>query len=490
MAIKLSWAIALVVLADWLFFRHRTGWTVGLFAAALAAAVAIVGVSWTRKATSLVALLIATFFSLILADSPKALTWALYWVALAVAVLAPLVDGDDAVWNWLVRIAVLTVAGPVTLVRDASNAYRQSRSGWASIVGRLAALILPIVGGGIFLLLFATANPVIGQFLAQIQWPQVDLARFFFWIACLSVVWAALRPFSLAFAGRPPPAGQAKQIFGVTPTSIGLSLVVFNALFAVQNGLDVAFLWSGAPLPHGVTLAQYAHRGAYTLIATALLAGAFVLVTLGPNSVAVRRPWMRALVVLWVAQNVLLVASSALRLWDYVEAYCLTRLRLAALIWMALVAIGLTLICWRMLRGRSANWLVGANMAAAGIALTICSVVDLGSVAAEWNVGHSREAGGAGVDLDVCYLERLGDSSLVPLSELSTRRHSAAFDDRIAATADLLAAKLAVRQQDWRAWTWRGARRLRQARLLLAHQVGKPTASLQESACSSGLADD
>ncbi len=483
MASKLAWATALVVLADCLFYRHQAGSTVGLYAASLIAAVAIVGAPSTRV-TSLGALVVASLFALALVDAPSPLGWALYWVALAVAVLAPLVEPDEGAWRWLVRISVFSVAGPATLFRDAAGFFRSSPSGWAAVSGRLAILILPLVGGGVFLVLFATANPVIGQTLGRIQWPQLDLARLFFWVVCLCVVWTALRPFCLTLAARLQPASEVKPIYGVTPLSIGLSLIVFNGLFAIQNGLDIAFLWSGAALPHGVTLAQYAHRGAYTLIATAILAGVFVLVTLSPNSGAARRPWLRALVVLWVAQNLLLVASSALRLWDYVEAYSLTRLRLAALIWMALVAVGLTLICWRMLRGRSANWLVATNVAAAGVALTICGVVDLGSVAAEWNVNHAREVGGTGVDLDVCYLESLGDSALVPLSELSTRGHSTEFDERIAITADLLMADLAARQQDWRGWTWRGDRRLRRARVLLAHQVGKPASPLRKSACA------
>ena len=44
-----------------------------------------------------------------------------------------------------------------------------------------------------------------------------------------------------------------------------ISLALFNAVFAV-NILDIAFLWSGEPLPAGVSLADHAHRGAYPLI--------------------------------------------------------------------------------------------------------------------------------------------------------------------------------------------------------------------------------
>jgi hypothetical protein len=60
---------------------------------------------------------------------------------------------------------------------------------------------------------------------------------------------------------------------GVTVGAVRLSLIAFNALFALQNGMDLAWLWGLMPLPAGITLADYAHRGAYPLIVTALLAG-------------------------------------------------------------------------------------------------------------------------------------------------------------------------------------------------------------------------
>src|SRR5690606_5734362 len=97
-----------------------------------------------------------------------------------------------------------------------------------------------------------------------------------------------------------------------------LALATFNIIFAVQNGLDIAFLWSGAPLPGKITLADYAHRGAYALIATALIAGGLTLWMLRPGSATAAHPWARTLLVLWVAQNLMLVASSMLRTIDYV----------------------------------------------------------------------------------------------------------------------------------------------------------------------------
>ena len=52
------------------------------------------------------------------------------------------------------------------------------------------------------------------------------------------------------------------------------SLILFNLLFAVQTVLDIVYLWGNVALPADISYASYAHRGAYPLILTALIAAA------------------------------------------------------------------------------------------------------------------------------------------------------------------------------------------------------------------------
>jgi hypothetical protein len=165
-------------------------------------------------------------------------------------------------------------------------------------------------------------------------------------------------------------------------------------------------------------------------------------------------------VVLWVGQNLFLVASSILRTVDYVQAYSLTRLRIAALVWMGLVGMGLVLICWRMLRGKSEAWLINANAGAALLVLLASCVVDLGAVAAAWNVRHAQDVGGQGPELDVCYLKELGPSALVSLVEAERRSTSPELIDRVAWVREWALIDLRTRQAEWRGWTPRDALRL------------------------------
>ena len=339
-------------------------------------------------------------------------------------------------------------------------------------------LALPVVMTMIFGALFVSANPLIARSLAAVRLPPLgDLAFCFF---AFAIIWPSLRPDRWAtriVAFTPTP----EMTFpGVSRASVRISLGLFNVLFAIENALDIGFLWGGAPLPAGVTLADYAHRGAYPLILTALLAGAFVLATTKPGSATAADPTIRRLVVLWVAQNLILVASSILRTCDYIAVYMLTSWRIAALVWMGLVALGLVLICWRMLSGRSTRWLVNANASAAALVLATFSIVDFDTAAAEWNVAHAREVGGDGGALDLCQLNVMGAPALLPLIELEKRELPLVFRDRVTSVRQQILEDvewrggLVTSQADWRNWTWRNARRLAEARRRLGPHPAMP----------------
>ena len=96
-------------------------------------------------------------------------------------------------------------------------------------------------------------------------------------------------------------------------------------------------------------------------------------------------------------------------------------LRISALLWMGLVAAGLVLVLWRMLAGKSAAWLINANLASAGLLLSAVCFVDLSAAAAQWNVRHAREVGGSGAALDLCYLAGLQSSALGAAAQLDAR---------------------------------------------------------------------
>jgi hypothetical protein len=217
------------------------------------------------------------------------------------------------------------------------------------------------------------------------------------------------------------------------------ALVLFNGLFAFQTLTDAAYLWGGVRLPEGLSYAAYAHRGAYPLLATALLAGAFALLTqrFWPG-----RPILRGLLALWVVQNVALVASSALRLELYVEVYGLTRLRFAAFVWMGLVAAGLALMLVQMRRGKPMIWFLVRAFGLAGVVLYGLCFFNLDGYVARHNLAHTGPA------LDNSYLCTLSEGAAPALAA-----HLAAGQKVHCARSSRVHTP-----QDWREWGYRNAR--------------------------------
>jgi len=463
-AMKAAGALLLVIIAQWLFYGQEPGGTLGVFTLAWCAVLPVAAPALRRGAPA-ASLAVAAVLALLLVDDPSPLGWALSWTMIASAALLPRRRFDDA-FTWLARLATLALIGVVSPARDLAMLSRRSGRVGAAPGALVRLMALPLVGGAMFLALFASANPVLGQALGGIAPPSLGdvILHLFFWAAVLVVVWPTFRPRALSLVGGVIPRGASLDLPVAT---LAASLAAFNAVFALQNALDLVFLWSAAPLPPGVTLAEYAHQGAYTLIATALIAGAFVLIALAPGSRASHSRVVRRLLLLWIAQNVLLVASSALRLVDYIDAYSLTVLRIAALAWMALVAVGLILVCWRLLAGRSAAWLVNANALTAAATLLAADAVDLGAIAARWNVDRARRA----EQLDLCYLGSLGSSALLPLIDLERRAAGPVLRDRARYLRRDIQATLIDAQTDWHQWTWRGARRLAAAQALIGRDV-------------------
>jgi len=471
--IKLLLAAALVVLADQLFYggARSYGW-LGLFGAAVALSAGLALPSVRQDKRALAALSAALAMAGAMAWDASPLPFLLFWVAMGLAILLPGTARFDDGWRWAQRLfahGFKALFGPLIDLFKLTRVHRRNPQVARGLRRALPALVLPLAGSAVILGLFASANPVIERFFASLSLTLPDeqlFGRLIFWGFVTVVVWGVLRPrrtrpMFATFDG----SGDA-TLPGVTPASVLISLVLFNLLFAVQNGMDLAWLWGVAPLPQGTTLANYAHRGAYPLVATALLAALFVLVTLRPGSQTADNPVVRRLVMLWIGQNLVLVASAMLRLYDYIDAYSLTRLRIAALAWMGLVALGLGLILWRLIKEKSGAWLINANCAALAVLLGGYAFVDTGALAAQWNFRHAREVDGTGAGIDLCYMAELGTSALLPLIELE--QHP--LDHALAGRVRTLRQMVQFRQQQLLregGWTLLGQRRLARAEALV-----------------------
>lgn len=474
--IGLSFVLAAVTVAgaDFLFYDRAVGISAVVFVALLAVGVSTVNPTQPSRETQIAAFGILSAFLLPMVESFSVLSLGSGLAGLSIYTLVMTGQFHGDILDRLFRLAWQLTSGPAQFWSVLKASRRLKRRADGSTLDRRAmtSWIMPLSLGFVFVGLFAAANPLIETLLANIEFgdpvKSLDFARVLFWVVFLGLTWSFVRirpcphltwPTALiaTLAGRATDS-DAESLFG--PAAALRSLLVFNAIFAVQSGLDIIYLWGGVGLPDGLSYAAYAHRGAYPLILTALLAAIFVLVIMRPGTESESNPLIRSLVYLWVGQTVLLVASSMLRLDLYVAVYSLTYLRVAAFIWMFLVALGLILIVARIALRRSNQWLLSMNAIALGLVLHGCGFVDFRNLIATYNIEHSIELSGRGVPLDIGYLCRLGPYALPSINALLERDNALRHQDLTALRncASIHAQRHRRRMKDWRAWSYRGWR--------------------------------
>ena len=423
--------LALVLLADWLFWAQGVGVSLVMFAGALVAGMLVVADGRVGAREGMAGGVILLLGLLPVLIYVQMLSVAFYGATLLGIASWFALKGRGNVRDILRASLRFLALAPMQTALDIKAAPREvyGQRDWDGMTRNLLrAWALPGVVGGAFLLLFLQGNPVLEQMASRLLNVDADMDRLLFWVLMGAAIWPFLvlykmrqrlmLPFSLPHT----PRIVAPSL--LNPESVTNSLVLFNLMFTVQTGLDLVYLWGGASLPDGMSLATYAHRGAYPLVATALLAGVFALIS---RPYVQNRPVLRGLLLLWLVQNLALVAGAIERLDLYVEAFGLTYLRVAAYIWMGMVAVGLVLVGWQVLRSKGNGWLLVRMSTLLVAVLYVCSFVNFANLIAANNLGRSQKVevflktDTGSIRTDAWYICSLGPMALPAIVDFENR---------------------------------------------------------------------
>ena len=374
----------LAALADLLFWAHAPGVSLAVFAVAIFAMSAWGGARAVRAGPVLVLLLgaapvveyvqpLSVLF--LLGGLGAALAWQHLGTDISAGTLGLLASLPR---QWVAPLAV-----PAALIRRVSLGEGVP---FPAVMAALRNWSVPLGGALIFAALLIEANPVLAE-LATIEIELSDLLRrAAFWLGIAMVVAPLLKaPPKATLPGWPGRVGVER--FGINAASTLRALIVFNLLIGTHIVIDASFLIGNDTLPKGISMAEYAHRSAYPLLATALLAGLFALCT---RPFWRENPAIRPLMLLWLGLNAVLCLSALARLQTYVDAYGLTYLRVYAAIWMALVAAGLGLLAWQVMRGSSNRWMLARLAVLATGVLYLCCFVNFAHLIAVSNLTSER----------------------------------------------------------------------------------------------------
>ena len=387
--------VFLVLLADWLFWQRNLGVSVALFALAICSVILALKPGGASRRQTITTFVFELACNLPVMEQLQPLS--LLFSFAGVITLAGWVAYEQILdwWQLLAAFLRISTKGASLLPFGVAKEIKAGRVK-VSFKQRLKDLVLPVSVGLVFLVLLSSANPMLERFLDQFSALEFlsgkQLARGVFWIVAASLIWPYLNlrekwlgPIATAPKTRAIQSSKLDAI--VNPISVRNSLVLFNLMFLAQTAMDIGVLTGGMSLPEGMSHASYAHRGAYPLVATALLAGVFAIAT---HKMIRDDRFQQALMYLWLGQNLFLVITAAYRLQLYVKAYSLTYLRIAAFIWMLLVFVGLILTIVKITRSKRIFWLLSTNMATLMATLYLCCFVNFAYVIADYNLNHTE----------------------------------------------------------------------------------------------------
>lgn len=309
--VKPAIALALAVLADWLFYAETIGISAVIFAIALAGGSLLANLAKLSMKRTLVAGVLVAIGLVPAIEEFNAASLTFLILALGVGLLLATNHQRLDIGEQAAALCDLFLTGPFRFFRDAVATFRIP-----VLTTGFAVWFVPVALTAVFLMLLVSANPLLEKWIRLMNPSDaasyLNIGRILFWAAAMSLVWPFIHvwwrskpPVLLdwARASEPEKAPATDEIDFFGAATILRSLILFNLLFAIQTILDLTYLWGNVALPADITYASYAHRGAYPLILTALLAAGFVLAAMRPGGPAEHSPVIRSLVYLWVARG-------------------------------------------------------------------------------------------------------------------------------------------------------------------------------------------
>jgi hypothetical protein len=275
---------------------------------------------------------------------------------------------------WVLEAVLAGTGRALRAGRPAASEGPRQRPTWLGPVARGLVLAVPLML--IFAVLFASADPIFNRGFEDLLNFRIDLGdlpgRVIF---VLAIGWLAGGLLSVAATGLPAveraSLGAAARSAAIgTGRALGTTeaivvLVAIDLVVGLFVGLQLAYLFGGLDTlaAAGMKYSDYARRGYFELVAAAALSGG-VLVALEYEVTRRSRPYV-ALAVGLVGLTIVVLASAALRLKLYQDAYGWTELRLYVAVSIAAMAITLAALAVFLATDRT-RWL-GHAMAVIGL---------------------------------------------------------------------------------------------------------------------------
>jgi hypothetical protein len=163
---------------------------------------------------------------------------------------------------------------------------------------------------------------------------------------------------------------------------------LLNLMIAWLNYLDITHLWFGFQW-NGGYLKEMVHEGTYFLIVAILLSIAVSIYYLNSNMVFFKNNKVfNFLVIAWLMQNLVMIASVAIRNSYYINYFALAYLRIFVYFFLAACVVGLVSIIIMVRRRKSTGYLISVNTVSVFLLLLLSCCFNWDAIIARYNFAH------------------------------------------------------------------------------------------------------
>lgn len=335
----------------------------------------------------------------------------LAWAGLLAAAVGRSRRGDLREWTISTYVLGL-LEWPMAAVEPLWMASDDLGAGSGSPHARWIRRSVPIIRGLavsfvvllFFGLLLGSADPIFGDFIADVLNVDLSLDRMFrLGFVAGGVAWMllGLARRALRRAG-PEPVFQRASIGGTESIIVTGAL---NLLFAGFLIVQFRYLFDGSVGRVSLGYAEYARRGFFELV---FVAFAVLGLVLAADWLVRRRiRWLDYSFALLIGQTFVVMISAAVRMRAYVDQFGLSELRLYTSAFMVWTAVVLGVAVFTVLRGRRAAFAFGSFISALAVLIALF-VANPDAVIVNTNLERARN----GHSLDVDYLVGLSPDAI------------------------------------------------------------------------------
>lgn len=318
------------------------------------------------------------------------------------------------------------VGAPFYWIRNLYRNRAQFMTLGGSVRGKsVLTILIPLVIAFLFFFLYKQANPLFNEYTRMIQLDFITVQWVFFLVLSFFVTYGLLNHqplqgfnrWELALPARLSPSETKEAGFNEYRAFL-LLLVLLNAMLVFINLLDVQYLYLGAGMPAGLTHKAFVHKGVDNLVLSIAL-GISVLLFFFRSGLNFhpRGAWLRNLAYVWMAQNLLMMVSTAMRNQLYINAALLTYKRIGVYYWLFFAAAGLIFTAIKLKKLKPAWYLMREGARLAMLVMVLSGSIDWDLMITRYNLNHSDQL----ASLDKKYLLSLASSNLPELYSIRNK---------------------------------------------------------------------